>query len=126
MKTSTVAPAYIGLYPLLSEIARGMGYALAVHGTASRDFDLVAVPWIDKAAPGRKLVTAIAEACGGVIRKRYEIAPGMASKNPKIRILGKNPERRPHGRMAWAILIEGERTVYIDLSVMPRISRVPQ
>lgn len=123
MKTATVAPAYISLYPLLSEIAREMGYALAVHGTVSRDFDLVAVPWTDKAVPMRKLVTAIANACGGVVRKRYEINPGMASKNPKLRVMGKNPERRPHGRMAWAILIEGERTTYIDLSVMPRDKR---
>ena len=36
------APA---LYPGMAEIVKGHGYALSVHGSLQRDFDLIAVPW---------------------------------------------------------------------------------
>jgi hypothetical protein len=46
MKLSNYAPIYAAaLYPELSEIARSHGYALAVHGSLARDFDLICVPW---------------------------------------------------------------------------------
>jgi hypothetical protein len=34
----------------MREEARRLGYTLAVHGSMKRDIDLVAVPWIQKAA----------------------------------------------------------------------------
>lgn len=38
---------YCGMYPELAEVARKHGYALTVHGSLRKDFDLFAVPWID-------------------------------------------------------------------------------
>ena len=49
MKPANRAAVYAAaLYPDLAEIAREHGYALAVHGSLARDFDLIAVPWREK------------------------------------------------------------------------------
>lgn len=43
------APAYAAaMYPGLAEIFHKHGYALAVHGSLARDFDLIAVPWVEE------------------------------------------------------------------------------
>lgn len=40
------APVYAAaLYPDLCPLFHRHGYALAVHGSLARDFDLIAVPW---------------------------------------------------------------------------------
>ncbi len=42
------APMYAAaMYPDLAEIFQSHGYALAVHGSLARDFDLIAVQWSD-------------------------------------------------------------------------------
>lgn len=38
---------YCGMYPELAEVARKHGYALTVHGSLRKDFDLFAVPWVE-------------------------------------------------------------------------------
>lgn len=48
MKSANMAPVYVALYPEWAEIARKHGYALSIHGSVARDFDLVFVPWADK------------------------------------------------------------------------------
>ena len=48
MKPANFAPIYACMYPQLAEIARSHGYALAVHGSMGRDFDLVCIPWTEK------------------------------------------------------------------------------
>jgi hypothetical protein len=46
MKPANRAPIYAACcYPDLAEITRKHGYALAVHGSLARDFDLIAIPW---------------------------------------------------------------------------------
>ena len=53
MKPPNFAPLYAALYPELAEVARSHGYALAVHGSLARDFDLIAVPWAESVSePG--------------------------------------------------------------------------
>jgi len=42
------SPVYAAaLYPELAAVFRAHGYALAVHGSLQRDFDLVAIPWVE-------------------------------------------------------------------------------
>lgn len=41
---------YAWYYELLKEKAKTHGYALLLHGSMSRDLDLVAIPWSDKAS----------------------------------------------------------------------------
>lgn len=123
MKPPTRAPFFACLYHGLCEIARKHGYALAIHGTVATDLDLIAVPWIDDAAPAEALKDALMEhigACGfedllrrdtvmteDQIRQRLE-QMGHAECTPK-----------PHGRRAWNLYMDAGAKV--DLSIMPRV-----
>lgn len=100
MKPANYAPVYACLYPQLAEIARTHGYALAVHGTMGRDFDLVCVPWTDE--PSRPQV---------VVDEMTESFSIMQSGEP---------ETRQHGRLVYTIVLQfGE--CFLDLSFMPTI-----
>lgn len=61
MKPANFAPVYACLYPQLAEIARSHGYALAVHGSMCRDFDLACIPWVDKPSKPIDVVNEIVE-----------------------------------------------------------------
>lgn len=111
MKPATMAPTTWHMYPRLAHAAQRMGYALAVHGSLSRDIDLVAVPWIEDAAPAEALVAALAEECGGsVATEHIDSAGGPAMPLPK---------HRPHGRLGYLIFLRWSAG-YLDVSVMPR------
>lgn len=96
--TPTVPAIYAALMGLIAPKARSLGYAIAIHGSMARDLDLIAVPWVEEAADAEALVEAIRAAVGGVVTNR-------------------NPEKKPHGRIAWTIILGGGP--FIDLSVMP-------
>lgn len=85
-------------------VAKGYGYAIAVHGSLIRDVDLLAVPWIENTAiTPSMLAEGIAAALPGVVKGPWE--------------------KKPHGRVAVVIYPKiryGFDTWYIDLSVMPR------
>jgi hypothetical protein len=87
-----------------TNVARGQGYAIGVHGSQLRDLDLIAAPWIeDLAVTPLMLAEMIAEALPGV----------LATKRTA----------KPHGRIAFVIYPRyrwGFDSWYIDLSVMPR------
>ena len=102
------AASYALLYPGLAGIARGLGYALTLHGSMNRDMDLVAIPWIEEAASAEELAAAICKAVDGFTE--WDTHPGF---------------QKPHGRRCWLIWFKGIDIVlggnaYIDLSVMPR------
>lgn len=98
MKPATFAPAYAAMYPALTEIARQHGYAMAVHGSMSRDFDVACIPWIE--APAEP-ATVVAAMCS-------EFA---------IRQVGE-PEMKLHGRLVYTLSVEfGD--CFLDLSFMP-------
>jgi hypothetical protein len=99
MKDATLAPIYCGLYPQLAEISRKHGYALAVHGSLARDFDLICIPWIESPSEPADVVK--------------EITSTFA-----IKTVGK-PDTTLHGRERWTVSVSfGE--CFIDLSFMPR------
>lgn len=51
--------------PFIREAAEKLGYAIGVHGSERRDFDLMAMPWRDDAAPIDELAKAVQmAACG--------------------------------------------------------------
>lgn len=98
MKRATFAPAYCALYPQLAEVARVHGYALAVHGSLARDFDLIAVPWaLDPSAPKN----VIDDLC-----RQFD-----------LRVIGGADYKR-HGRIAYTLSV-GFGECAIDLSFMP-------
>lgn len=85
------------------EIAEQAGYAIAVHGSRQRDLDLIAVPWIANAINPHQLVEALMERLGLWLK-------------PEEPELITNPERKPNGRIAWA-LMGAPACYYLDLSV---------
>lgn len=109
MKSPTFAPAYAVFFPMLAEVAQDCGYALAIHGSLQSDFDLLASPWTDDAVSDNELMQAIADYVGIAMSTIYG----------STKVIG--PESKPHGRKAWAIIMGNG--AYIDLSVMPRLSK---
>lgn len=109
-----IALYYLGVLDTIRAVARGMGYAVGLHGSLQRDFDLIAVPWSDDAKPAEELVEAIRVAVNGAC------APIETSFCKK-----------PHGRRAWSIYFTDDdarrqsTTPIIDLSVMPRLEAAP-
>ena len=107
------AAAYVALYPMLQQIAKDHGYALAVHGSVHRDFDLVASPWIEEAADPLVLIQALKVATAAVTHHEDSdyLVPDCA------------PTKKPHGRMAYSLHVtnRGMYGGYFDISVMPRV-----
>jgi len=103
---------YAQLLPRIRKAAKKLGYAIAIHGTMSRDFDLLAVPWIEDAAEPMELVNMIAEAVGGFV------IGDLTDKRSNDAHVSENPTPKPHGRMSWNICWGGK--IFIDLSVMPK------
>lgn len=103
-KKPSPAPAYAMIYPVLTDIAKQHGYALALHGSMNRDVDLIAVPWVDTATDAHSLVNSIVE----YLKLIY-------GQDQQWLVKASDPETKPHGRRAWIISLGGG--AYIDLSV---------
>lgn len=92
-------PVYAcAMYPKLCPIFHRHGYALAVHGSLARDFDLIAVPWAETVSEPSAVLA--------------EITDGFA-----IRLIG-GLDKKPHGRQAQTISV-GFGECSVDLSFMP-------
>lgn len=94
------APLYAAIYPELAKLFREHGYALSIHGSLQRDFDLVAIPWVPTAdvTPPQLMVDTVTKLFG-------------------IRQIGE-PTQKLHHRTAYSISI-GHSHCAIDLSFMP-------
>lgn len=112
---SAPPPCYAVLYPALAAIAKRHGYALGVHGSMRRDFDLLAVPWTEEAGEPLPMIEEMKAACEGVY-SHHEFDHLIKSGNPT---------EKPHGRKAWSIHLtnKGMNGPYLDVSVMPRVPR---
>lgn len=94
------APCYTaGMYPELAKIFVDHGYALAVHGSMARDFDLIGVPWTDEAAEPEVVMQAI--------QARFRV----------LRV--GEPEQKKHGRICYTVNVSFGHC-YMDLSFMPK------
>ncbi len=93
-------PDYARIFTIARCIAWSEGYALAMHGSFTRDLDLLAVPWTDAACEPEHLI------------RRIESATGT-------KLNGRPPSEKPHGRLAWTLLLPafGDPR-FVDLSVM--------
>ena len=98
MKPANYAPVYACIYPQLAELTRRHGYALAIHGSLGRDFDLIAVPWTENPSPKEAVIADICESFA-------------------IREVGE-PGIKLHGRVAHTLSLSfGECA--LDFSFMP-------
>lgn len=94
--------------PAVRDAAQKCGYAIGLHGSMTRDLDLIAVPWVDEVTTDAVLVETIRAAVSGWIVNDETADPNEFTK--------RNPQPKPRGRKAWSIQLGGG--AYIDLSVM--------
>ncbi len=98
MKVANLKPAlYAFRLADIQRIAGNLGYAIAVHGSMQRDFDVIAVPWINDCASPEDLV---GDLCAGL----------------PVQMLDGDPVRKPHGRLSFTLLMHGE--LFVDLAVI--------
>jgi hypothetical protein len=95
---------YLSLVPTIRRIARKNGYAIGVHGTLTRDLDLIAAPWVPRCVKPLTLALRIEKAICKYISGRREMI--------------RKSEQKPHGRIGFVIIIGFK--AYIDLSVLPQ------
>lgn len=92
------APVYAAaLYPELAAIFQKHGYALAIHGSLARDFDLIAVAWADEVSPPESVITEV-------------------TKTFAVNIVGE-PTMKNHGRVAHTLSV-GFGQCAVDLSFL--------
>jgi hypothetical protein len=102
---NTLAPIYTILFIHLKEKARELGYALTLHGSMTRDGDMVAIPWTKDAVSAEELVSSLHSYLGAHCLPQDYVA------------------YKPHGRRAWSLHLSADFgcDMYVDLSVMPRL-----
>lgn len=109
MKPANYAPIYCALYPQLAEIARSHGYALAVHGSMARDFDLICIPWVDSESEQPTEPDEVVES----ITNKFAVQRAG------------NPSTKPHGRLCYTLIV-GFGECFLDLSFMPIVEQEVQ
>ena len=114
MKDVSPAATYVSMIPPLTEAAREVGYALAVHGSMGRDLDLVAIPWTEEAVSAEALIMRLLSAAGFL----HAHLPHRDGSKPPDQADGDVGAVKPHGRRAWSIHFDNG--LYLDVSVMPR------
>lgn len=95
-------PPVVG-YAELRQAAREVGYSLTLHGSLRRDFDLVAVPWEERAVGNGAFVGWLQRRGADLLGKRLLLLGGSGAK--------------PYGRLAFTLVIDGWAKP-IDLSVV--------
>jgi hypothetical protein len=90
-------------FDLIHQTAYNVGYAVAVHGSRVRDFDIIAVPWTAEAGGCRKLLEVLCKALNAKIVDRSS---------------------KPHGRNAFNLQMDGYIKL-IDISILPTLRDTP-
>jgi len=80
----------------MREVARKLGYAIALHGSLVNDMDVISVPWVEEACDRDALIKAIAEEVQGRVEGEWT--------------------KMPHGR--WSRFIVASGATVIDFGVM--------
>lgn len=137
MNSPNLAPSYLVIYPGLCETAKRHGYALAVHGSLTRDMDLIAVPWTHEAAPAEVLMADLKRHLDAMdfreLQQRH--APHLTEEQLDKLVLREVQSNKngvnahgatihPHGRLSWNLYMGFG--AYIDLSVLPRAGDNPE
>ncbi|PZU95594.1 MAG: hypothetical protein DI527_00870 [Chelatococcus sp.] len=105
-----IDPDYARVFTIARCVAWQEGYALVMHGSFTRDLDLIAIPWTDRATDAEHLVKRVALALDDLaLLIKKSGAPSQATQ-------------KPHGRLAWTLTFKtfGDPR-FVDLSVMPRL-----
>lgn len=97
---------YVAYYGIIESLAKEHGYALAVHGSITRDFDLFAVPFEPTVSPHEVLLAEIRKVIG------------IESSSDKVfDLVG----HEAHGRTCYTIECGGGG--YFDISFTPTLQQ---
>lgn len=98
-------PDYARVFTMARCIAWNYGYAAVLHGSFTRDLDILLVPWTDAARGNNdQLIALIAEAAD-------------------LQLNGHPATNKPHGRKAYTLLFKGWGDPrFVDIGVMPPIT----
>ncbi len=99
--TNGRAVFYTILWPRFRQAAIDCGWALGLHGSMASDMDMMAMPWVEEAAPVEDLVKALSDCIGETIWKEHHFTPFYG---------------KPHGRIVYTLSIYAD--FHIDLSCM--------
>jgi hypothetical protein len=103
----------------MRQAARMHGYAIALHGSVSRDIDLIAIPWTETADSPDLLLQAI---CGAVAGSLGTCRPLCNHGDD-----GGLWTSKPHCRQVVTLLaFVGGTSIDFDFGVMPRITKEPE
>lgn len=100
---------YEALIPDVVRLAREKGYAAAIHGSMTRDLDVVLVPWVDEAVPRAEVISHLFE-------HLIEPCPIVPAQE-HFEMLTYFPTYKPHGRICHTLFCGYH--LYLDLSFMP-------
>lgn len=103
------------LLPVIREAARGVGYAIGLHGSMERDLDLIACPWVSDAVPPEDMLRAITTA----------LQKHLGDDGVYWRL---DDAGAPHRRLWGTIIFQGRHIIqtpsgafpFLDVSIMPR------
>lgn len=97
---------YAIYFGILKKVARRYGYALALHGSLTRDMDLVAFPWVEKPKSHISMLRAMNKHLGNKLSR------------------GQKPysyfEKKQHGRESFTICTGGGGYVDISIFTLPK------
>lgn len=95
------AAFYAAMWDDIRQCAMDNGWAVALHGSLSSDMDIMAMPWVEDAAPHTMLIKDIAELfTGNEMTAAWRI----------------DYDSKPHGRAVATIPIWAD--FYLDISIM--------
>jgi hypothetical protein len=105
-----IDPDYARVFTQARIIAWQYGYTCVMHGSFTRDLDLLLVPWEPRAAGNdEQLLRLIAQAGGLTFRDGKDILKAEVDFTLK-----------PHGRKACSLFFPGSADRrWVDISVMP-------
>lgn len=104
-------PDYARIFTQARIIAWQYGYACVLHGSYTRDLDLLLVPWTDHATDSNaeRVVRMIADACD------LGVKLGKLKHSHPLDFAAK-----PHGRRAVSLVFSGAKDPrWVDISIMP-------
>lgn len=97
---------YVAYFGIIEKLAKEHGYALCVHGSVVRDFDLIAVPFDVQVSPHHVLLAEIKKVIG------------LGESSDKVfDLVG----HEPHGRTCYTL--ESGGGGYFDISFTPTIEQ---
>lgn len=116
-----IAPFYAVMYHQLLREAMRFGWNLCIHGSMTRDLDMVLIPWREDAEHEDKVIDAFREFVMGKAPESFRAkATKKRGYTPRTGLSHFSVEQKPHGRRAITIRV-GYYGYELDISIMPRI-----